>query len=246
MSRSAPTEEERTALTRRADELRASLTPAEANEIGTEVLRLMAGYPSVRLTHEEAARLATTFVAALTGMPLWAIRKACMNWATGRAQGSNAAFPPSAPELRMAADTVARPRQYEAGSIRAILSATVEVLPSEEARAKALAHWEEVRPTMKGMPPPVAPAAPGHNAPRPSILATDGGGEEEARREREREAQLHANRRTLEREIGRPLKPGETAMTRDMQRLLGVMDRRQPADPVDPEEETETEDESRS
>lgn len=177
------------------------MTPAEAEDIAREALKLMAGYPSLRLTHEEAARTAATFVAALAGMPLWAIRKACLDWACGRVQGSNPAFPPSAPELRLATNKAAAFRQHEAGTIDVILKAEVERLPTDEERAKALAYW--------------------HDTVRPMLQHTDVSDKPSATTSREE--QIEANDRLRERERRQQgARPGGTR-TPQMDQYLGRM-----------------------
>lgn len=198
-SRSAPTESERRALTLWADELRAGMAPAEAKEIGAEVLRMMAGYPSMRLNREEAARLAAAFVASLSKLPLWAIRKACLNWTTGAVAESNPAFPPNAVQIKLEADRVANTRQTELGAIDMVLKAEVVQLPTEADRQKATEYWDkEVRPLLQS-----------------SDVTED-------LRARETQAFLMATRRLLEKEIASAQASESPAMTMDMRRKLGI------------------------
>lgn len=194
-SRSAPTESERRDLTSRADDLRRALNRAEALDIAREVLALMAGYPSVRMNREETARMSAAFVSALANLPLWAIRKACENWAAGRVPDTNPSFPPNAVQIKLEADRIAAPRRHEFGRVETILKAEVIPSPSEEERDRAISHWTDtIRPTM-------------HHADVTESLD-----------EKRRDEQLEANRRLLAREIG----PDGLEMTRDMRRKLGI------------------------
>lgn len=198
-NRSAPTESERRALTRWADELRTGMVPAEEKDIGAEVLRMMAGYPTLRLTKEEAARLAAAFVATLANLPLWAIRKACANWQAGAVADSNAAFPPNAVQIKLEADKVANARRVELGAIEMVLKAEVVQLPSDLDRQKAVEHWETVvRPAMQH-----------------ADVTEDLG-------EREKASFLAANRRLLNKELESAQVADGPAMTLDMRRKLGL------------------------
>lgn len=199
-SLSAPTESERRALARWADELRTGMAPAEAKDIGAEVLRMMAGYPTLRLTREEAARMAAAFVATLGSLPLWAIRRACTNWATGAVAEANPAYPPNAAQIKLEGDRVANARRVELGAIEMVLKAEVVQLPSDFDRQKAIEHWEQVV--------------------RPAIAHAD---VTEDLGERERSAFLSATRRLLAKELQSANVTDGPAMTLDMRRKLGVL-----------------------
>jgi hypothetical protein len=144
---------------------------------------------------EETARMSAAFVSARTNLPLWAIRKACENWAAGRVPDTNPAFPPNAVQIKLEADRIAAPRRHELGRIETALKAEVIPSTSDEERDRALSHWRDtIRPTM-------------HQADVTESLD-----------EKRRDEQLEANRRLLAREIG----PDGLEMTRDMRRKLGI------------------------
>lgn len=198
-NRSAPTTDERRALTNRADDLRRALDWAEALDIAREILGLMAGYPSVRMNREESARMSAAFVSALAKLPLWAIRKACENWTAGRVPDTNPAFPPNAVQIKIEADRVAAPRRHELGRIAAVLAAEVIRLPTEDERKQAVEHWEQnIRPAMQH-----------------ADVTEDLG-------ERERNAFIAATRRLLAKELASANVTEGPAMTMDMRRKLGV------------------------
>ena len=185
------------------------MSPAEAREIAAEVLRFMAGFPSLRLTKEEAARLAAAFVAKLQDLPLWAIRRALEKW--GEVEGTNPSFPPSASDLKVQGDRFARSVREEIGAIETVLKAEVEHIPTDDERAAALGRWYDViRPTMQ----------------HADVSRSN---------ETDRAEQVRANQRILEREIG-PCSANERhRMTHDLRRKLQEMNQEHPGDPRPPD-----------
>ncbi|GEL42256.1 hypothetical protein MEX01_28470 [Methylorubrum extorquens] len=148
-SRSAPTDGERQALTRRADDLRRALSPAAKDEIRTSLLKWIAGL-DLRLSEEALDDMVSMFVASLMGLPLWAVRQTLLNWMQGRIADCNPRFTPKPPELRREGDRIVSRRKHELGSIDAVLGAIVEDAPSDAERQEALAHWyETVRPALQ-------------------------------------------------------------------------------------------------
>ena len=68
----------------RLDLLRACVKQARAEEVETEIAKLMTSYPSLRGSSEiDAKAMVYQYAEALAGVPLWAIREACKAIARG-------------------------------------------------------------------------------------------------------------------------------------------------------------------
>lgn len=80
-------------------ELYSKLEAADQGLIREAVVRMLAAFPGrVASDPKHADMMTRTYVAALSGEPLWAITAAAKSFLRGKVAGHNLAFPPSAPQ----------------------------------------------------------------------------------------------------------------------------------------------------
>lgn len=167
------------------------MEPASRGELRTSLLKFLNPYrPNVSTDSLEDE--VGMFVAALAGLPLWAVRQALLHWLQAKIPDCSPKYVPKPPELRQEADRIAQTRRHALGSIEAVLSAKIDHLPTDAERDAAIAHWTDiVRPVLQHA--------------------------EVLNRENERAEQARANEVVLNREIGPDTLP---RMTEDMRAKL--------------------------
>ena len=127
-------------LSMRLDLLRGCVKQARAEEVETEVAKLMTSYPSLRGSSEiDAKAMIYQYAEALAGVPLWAIRDACKAIARGAVPDINPDFAPSSARLRQLVDGYVSAVHLEARGIKQLLEAPV-VLPDNDEMAKKSAE----------------------------------------------------------------------------------------------------------
>lgn len=177
-----------------ADDLRAGMAPATRSELRTSLLKFLGPYTR-NVSTDSLDDEVGMFVAALSGLPLWAVRQALLNWLQAKIPDCSPKFVPKPPELRQEADRIAQTRRHALGSIDAVLSAEVQQMPSDADREAAIAHWNDaVRPLLQQA--------------------------EEVSRHNGRAEQEHANEVVLNREIGPDSMP---RMTKDLRAKIAAM-----------------------
>jgi hypothetical protein len=108
----------------RLDLLRGCAKQAAAEQIETEVAKLMTSYPSLRGSSDtDAKAMVYQYAEALAGVPLWAIRDACKAIARGAVPDINPDFAPSSARLRQLVDGYVSAIHKEARDIKQLLQA---------------------------------------------------------------------------------------------------------------------------
>jgi len=105
------------------------MAPADPRDIAQIVAGLFMASPSQALSVDAQKAKIGLFVEALEGLPLWALKAASLKWRRGEVPG-NAAFAPSAGELRRVADGLTLPHRAAIAKLNRVLSA--QPLRSEE------------------------------------------------------------------------------------------------------------------
>lgn len=100
----------------------------------TAVTELLLAMPSAQLSDHAAKARGKAYIAALGDLPSFAVIEACRRWLRADAgllsdgkepRKPNYAFAPSAPELRMVAEPIARVVEYQAAQLESLLGAMV-------------------------------------------------------------------------------------------------------------------------
>jgi hypothetical protein len=143
----APSDDERQALEDRFAALLNILKPADESAIKRSVATMRAAFPAANDGHENAMLTVNLYVAALKGFPEWAINDACRKALTGTL-GANPSFAPTAPQLAQACREAAGPYMNERSKIETILNAEIAKHTTVEDRARAVARWEALRPSL--------------------------------------------------------------------------------------------------
>ena len=141
----APTAAEREAFERRNRNLVLEFAAARPQQVAERVLKFFAGFGQfAMLDQDEAERRMNIYVAALVGLPDWAIRDG-MVYALRHAR--NPQHPPTAAELRSFGDAALADLQDEHRLIEAVLSAKVEAAPESVERRRDVVdrHWASRR-----------------------------------------------------------------------------------------------------
>lgn len=169
-----PVGADRKALEARRGELARGLQPGEKSAMARAIIAMFTAYPSVRLDEEGAARTAATYVGQVQAFPLWAVEQACQ-----RLIARNNPFPPSAGELRTAAEGAVKDTRVEFYELRDILDANTFREPDAEEMARRKEMVDRVRDKLHLNKPfdlprrsitPEKPAAP---SPYAETLATE-------------------------------------------------------------------------
>lgn len=99
----------------------------------TIIGRMLAGYPSVRQSGDDARTLLLAYVTMVEDYAPWAVTEAVRRWqATATGEGRTLAFPPSAAELREACQSVVWRYQAERGKLKQALEAKTQPIPKGE------------------------------------------------------------------------------------------------------------------
>lgn len=116
--------------------LESRLKPAGEAEIREAVVRMLGGFPSASSRDEQAAEATIRlYVAALSGLPLWAITGAGMSFIRGTVSGHNLAFAPTAPQWAAEARKQTDPVHTELRFERARAEPPPREIPAEERAA---------------------------------------------------------------------------------------------------------------
>lgn len=140
---------ERELIQKRLRTLAGPLEPAKDGKIRSAVLQMFSGLGGQKVaSDEEGAAIVAQYVVTLRGLPLFAIRQACLRFARGEVTAAELGedtiikgIRPATAYLRIVAEKVVRPYWDEASLGSMLLSALVQ-LP---APAKTEANREEVR-----------------------------------------------------------------------------------------------------
>jgi hypothetical protein len=110
----------------RLRELDLALEPAhDSRAVVRTIIAMMLTMPSARGVGADPEAVAGAYVMALGDLPQWAIDDAAMRFARGQVPKHNAAFAPSAAEIRQEAERMIAPVKWEAMQLRRILEAKV-------------------------------------------------------------------------------------------------------------------------
>jgi hypothetical protein len=136
--------EERRALEARRNTVVDKLQPGRPGEILPALLEMLIGFGGAKQSVDEAKMIATQYAAVLSGLPTWAIKRACVRWAMGQVMPEeidektiNRSFPPSAAQVRVVAEAIVRPWMQEVARIKKTLIAKPESTVAEDIRAEA-------------------------------------------------------------------------------------------------------------
>jgi hypothetical protein len=126
--------------------------PASRAQIEDEVTVLMTAFFSARSVSKiEAQVTIRTYSEALSGSPLWAVKKAFRLVAQGKIEGASLDFPPAAPRLRAAVDEIMRDVTQEHFQIKGLLACREELESSPEQRSKVGELLYELSSSLKSM-----------------------------------------------------------------------------------------------
>jgi hypothetical protein len=138
---------EKEILSARSRAILPHLAGAKYSKIAKAVLNLFTGLGGTSANEEDAEVIAAQYANVLSGLPQWAIDRACMRFARGEVEASEVgaktldkSFRPASSHLRIIADKIARPYYSEAKRIEMTLRGTVakaEITPEERARTGA-------------------------------------------------------------------------------------------------------------
>lgn len=102
-------------------------------DLVTAIGRMLAGYPSVRQSGDDARTLLLAYVSMVEDFAPWAVTEAVRRWqTTATGEGRTLAFPPSAAELREACQSVVWRYQAERGKLKQALTAKTQPIPKDE------------------------------------------------------------------------------------------------------------------
>lgn len=133
-SRSAPTADERRALSERYAAVAASLRPPPAETIMRLVGVMRSGFPSQSTSDAERKTALKVYASALSRFPEWAIERTCREAIEGRV--GKGQFAPSAAEMAAHCERFVREACEEMGAIDRILGAKVYHEPSDDERRR--------------------------------------------------------------------------------------------------------------
>jgi hypothetical protein len=97
---------------------------------------MLNGFKHAKTAAEDAARTVTEYVAALEGMPLWAVAEAARRYRDAEVHREDHTFAPSAPQFRLTVLSVLAPYREERALIRRVLDAEILPEPTEEERRR--------------------------------------------------------------------------------------------------------------
>lgn len=138
------TPEEYSALHLRMCECERALTAAQDHEIKVLVLAMFLGFPTLRLSREEADRTSALWVSQLRDFPSWAIKQACENALQDRISGRSADFVPSVAVIASQCAKLVQPTRDERGKLKALVDADVYHAPTDDERARVKAGFEKL------------------------------------------------------------------------------------------------------
>lgn len=135
---------EKTRLTARRNELVDNLMPARTvHEFQNDLLQMLMGFGG-KVEADDAAAITAQYSAMLTGLPAWAVRRACQRWGMGQvtpeeigAKTINFAHRPSSAQVRQVAFGIVQPFTQELARINKTLNGIVqrpEQTPEERER----------------------------------------------------------------------------------------------------------------
>jgi hypothetical protein len=132
--RRALAKREKDELAARMGELRKWLQPAEnTHKIAQDVSAMLMGFGGPSTTKDEAEMIVTQYVAALQGLPYWAVARACMRFASGMVTAEELGetlvrgFRPSTAQLAVVARKFIEPLTEEVAKVSAVIIARAEL-----------------------------------------------------------------------------------------------------------------------
>lgn len=134
-----PTAAERSELEQRRNSLDWALRPGEPERALKAILRMFLAFPSVRLDEKSAMQTAAVYYDQVRQLPAWAIIRGC-----DACIGKATPFPPSAGELKSAAEAVCLAAWRELHELGAILNAAVFYPQSQNEREKVAAGFSKL------------------------------------------------------------------------------------------------------
>jgi hypothetical protein len=130
---------ERAALEAREEELGPWLAPGRKEDIAAEINRLRLAFGVRGESEREAMGVAMQYAVELGGMPLWAVKRACLRFGGGHVQPEEVgakridwSFPPSSAMLRIVATKIVRTWGEERERLRRTLAGSPPRLEAPE------------------------------------------------------------------------------------------------------------------
>lgn len=145
----ALTDAERSALVRDWKRLDIALTAARPEEVRPYIVGVLLAFPAAGITADVAKLRVQMYEAALSGLPMWAIRTAAERFIRGEIERDNHAFAPSPPELAREAQTALRPYRTAKWEIEKALAAEPE--RTAEERAAMVERMRHIWPLSGGL-----------------------------------------------------------------------------------------------
>lgn len=141
------TPDERRRLSARRNHLVDNLQAAKVSEYQADVIQMLIGFGGATTDAKEAAGIAAQYATVLSGLPAWAVRRACQRWSMGQvtaeeigAKTVSFTHRPSAANVRVVAEGIVRPFVQEVARCNKTLNSTVPVpeqTPEERAKTAA-------------------------------------------------------------------------------------------------------------
>ncbi|WP_348929232.1 hypothetical protein [Aquabacter sp. CN5-332] len=117
------------------------------DQVAAQFTGLLVSFPAQAISDTAAKAKAQAYFIALEGLPAWAVQEACRRWLRGEPgpnKDANFAFAPSAPQLRILADSLTADLRMHRLKMRRILDAKVRVELPEADRARMVQRLRDV------------------------------------------------------------------------------------------------------
>lgn len=155
--RRALTLPERQAISARAAQLSPWMKRGSTSKVVSLITEMLSGFGGSQMSLEEASAVASQYAAVVSGLPLWAIERACMRFAGGEVSAAEVgakmldrSFRPSSAQLNIVASKMANQVYDEVSRLSKIARGTVALrhVPPEE-RERVQAKLDELLGTLR-------------------------------------------------------------------------------------------------
>jgi hypothetical protein len=154
-------QEMRHRLEQRQHTLRNSLQEGPRTDVAMAVTDLVQAMTTARnLGERQLQALVASYVKELSGLPAWAVQRACQAIARGQVEGASLDFPPTTARLRTVVEEYVAPAAEERHDIFRLLRAPVEYQASPEEKERVIAGWKKLQESMAESLRMDAPAKP--------------------------------------------------------------------------------------
>jgi hypothetical protein len=127
----ALSKEQRAAIGARISALSQAEMACSVDHTMAVVVDLLEGFPTAKLTDDQARRKAKAYITALEDIPTWAVADAGQCWLKAKAGPQNYDFAPTPPRLRQIAEDALTDVRAQRIRLQRLLSATTEPVECE-------------------------------------------------------------------------------------------------------------------